>query len=116
MGAAIRNENVTPSGIPDSTNPRNRGMAEHEQNGVTIPSMDAITFPVKSDLPSSAFRVLSGVKKLRMIPTMKMISTSKSRTLGTSKIKNRRASVRCLPCVNLKISSISQLVKRCRLK
>ena len=31
IGAAIRNEKVTPNGTPDSTNPRNNGMAEHEQ-------------------------------------------------------------------------------------
>ena len=47
IGEDIRNENVTPSGTPDSTNPRNKGIAEHEQNGVTIPKAEAITFPVK---------------------------------------------------------------------
>jgi hypothetical protein len=110
IGAAIRNEKVTPKGIPDSTNPRNRGIAEQEQKGVTIPSIEAMTFPVKRDFPSNAFRVLSGVKKLRMIPTTKMIRISKRRTLGTSKMKNRRASVRCFPCDNLMTSSINQLV------
>jgi len=108
MGAAIRKEKVTPNGMPDSTKPRNSGIAEHEQNGVTMPSRDAITFPVKRDLPSSAFRVLSAVKKLRMIPTTKIINTSKRRTLGTSKMKNRKASVRWLPRGNLKILSINQ--------
>ena len=44
----MRNENVTPSGIPDSTNPMNSGTAEHEQNGVTIPSMAASTLPTPS--------------------------------------------------------------------
>jgi len=62
MGAAIRKEKVTPSGIPASTNPRNRGMAEQEQKGVTIPNTEAITFPAKSDFPSSALRVFSGEK------------------------------------------------------
>ena len=62
MGAAIRNEKVTPNGTPDSTNPRNNGMAEHEQKGVTIPSMEASTFPAKVDLPSSIFRVRSAEK------------------------------------------------------
>ena len=49
-------------------------MAEHEQNGVTIPRTEAMTFPVKSDFPSSALRVFSGEKKVRMNPTMKMIN------------------------------------------
>jgi hypothetical protein len=110
IGAAIRNEKVTPRGIPDSTNPRKRGIAEQEQNGVTIPSIDAITFPVNSDFPSKAFLVLSGVKKLRMIPTTKMIRTSNRRTFGTSKMKKRRASERCFPFGNFIISSIIQFV------
>ncbi len=40
-GEAIRNENVTPSGMPPFTNPMNRGMDEHEQNGVTAPNTAA---------------------------------------------------------------------------
>jgi len=108
MGAAIRKEKVTPSGIPDSTKPRNRGIAEQEQNGVTIPSIEAMTFPVKSDFPSNAFRVLSGVKKLRIIPTTKMITTNNKSTFGTSKMKKRRVSVRCFPNGNFNTSSINQ--------
>jgi hypothetical protein len=94
MGDAIRNEKVTPNGTPDSTKPKNKGIAEHEQNGVTIPSNDANTFPVNSDLPSSIFRVFSGVKYERIIPTKKMINVRRSKTFGTSKMKNRKASVR----------------------
>jgi len=37
MGEEIRNENVTPRGIPASTNPIKTGTAEQEQNGVTTP-------------------------------------------------------------------------------
>ena len=62
IGAAIKNENVTPSGTPLCTNPRNNGIAEQEQNGVTTPSELANTFPVKSDFPPSIFLVLSGEK------------------------------------------------------
>jgi len=51
MGAAIRNENVTPSGIPASTKPMNRGTAEQLQNGVTMPRLAAITLPVASRRP-----------------------------------------------------------------
>ena len=57
MGAAIRNENVTPSGTPDSTNPKKRGMAEQEQKGVTMPRLAAITLPGKS---FSAFERFAG--------------------------------------------------------
>jgi len=76
IGAAIRNENVTPIGIPASTNPRNSGMAEHEQKGVTTPSRDAKIFPASSVLPSRALLVFSGEKYERTIPARKMISTS----------------------------------------
>jgi len=51
-----------PTGIPASTNPRNNGIAEQEQNGVTIPSNAASMFPAKSDFPSIAFLVFSGEK------------------------------------------------------
>jgi hypothetical protein len=62
IGEEIRKEKVTPRGTPDSTNPKNKGMAEQEQNGVTTPSDAAIIFPVKVLFPSSALRVFSGVK------------------------------------------------------
>ena len=89
-------------------------MAEQEQNGVTIPSSEARTFPVKSDLPSSTFRVLSGEKYERMMPTKKIINVSKSRTFGNSKTKNRKASVKRKPFVNPKAVSISQSETGCR--
>jgi hypothetical protein len=84
IGAAIRNENVTPRGTPDSIKPKNNGIAEQEQNGVTIPNVAAIILPVKVCLPSSAFLVRSGVKKVRIIPTRKIMRVSKSKTLGNS--------------------------------
>ena len=90
----MRNENVTPSGIPDSINPRNRGIAEQEQNGVTIPSVLAITLPTNNGFPSSAFLVLSAEKYVRIMPTTKTINVSSSKTFGTSNIKNRIDSVR----------------------
>ena len=45
IGAAIRNENVTPSGTPALTKPMNSGTAEQEQNGVTTPRLAAATLP-----------------------------------------------------------------------
>jgi hypothetical protein len=110
MGDAIRNEKVTPNGTPDSTKPKNKGIAEHEQNGVTIPSNDANMFPVKSDLPSRIFRVFSGVKYERIIPTKKIISVSRSITFGNSKTKNLKVSVRRAPFVNANPVSINQSV------
>jgi hypothetical protein len=37
-------------------------MAEHEQNGVTIPNTDASILLVNVLLPANVLRVLSGVK------------------------------------------------------
>jgi hypothetical protein len=51
-----------PKGIPVSTKPKNRGIAEHEQKGVTIPSSEAIILPANRDFPSSIFLVFSGEK------------------------------------------------------
>ena len=60
IGAAMRNEKVTPSGMPASTKPMNRGTAEQLQNGVTMPRLAAITLPVASRRPWSRARVRSG--------------------------------------------------------
>ena len=62
IGAAIRKEKVTPSGMPLSMNPMNSGIAEQEQKGVTMPSVLAMMLPRKSGFPSSAFLVFSGEK------------------------------------------------------
>src|SRR5665811_102630 len=62
MGAEIRNEKVTPSGTPACTKPMNKGTAEQEQNGVTMPNDAAITLATPSVLPASKARVRSGVK------------------------------------------------------
>jgi hypothetical protein len=48
IGDATKKEKVTPSGTPASTKPRNKGIALHVQNGVTIPSKEAKTLPVHS--------------------------------------------------------------------
>ena len=77
-------ENVTPSGMPASTKPRNSGTAEQEQNGVTTPSSAATTFPTDSRLPARIARVLSTVKNERAIPTTKTMRASSSSTLGVS--------------------------------
>jgi len=72
IGAAIKNEKVIPRGIPVSTNPKNKGIAEQEQKGVRIPRNEAMTFPANKDFPSNAFRVFSGEKYDRIIPDTKI--------------------------------------------
>lgn len=114
IGAAIKNEKVTPNGTPASTNPKNNGIAEQEQNGVTIPNIAAKTFPVKVFLPSKAFLVFSGVKNVRIIPTKNIINANNNITFGTSKMKNRIASVKCSPFDNLKISPTKKSVMGCK--
>ena len=42
IGDVTKNVNVTPSGIPDSTNPMNIGTVEHDQKGERTPSTDAM--------------------------------------------------------------------------
>ena len=81
MGAAMRNENVTPSGTPASTKPMNSGTAEQEQNGVTMPRLAAITLPVASRRPRSRARVRCGLKNERTMPTPKTTIVSSSSTL-----------------------------------
>jgi hypothetical protein len=44
MGEDIRKEKVTPKGSPADVNPIKRGIEEHEQKGVTVPSKAAIIF------------------------------------------------------------------------
>jgi hypothetical protein len=80
IGAAIKKEKVIPIGTPASTKPKKSGIAEQEQNGVTIPSIAARTLPANNDLPSKSFRVFSGEKKERTIPERK-ITRIKSRKI-----------------------------------
>ncbi len=53
MGAAIKNEKVTPSGTPAVTKPIKSGTAEQEQKGVTTPSKAARIFPANRVFPDS---------------------------------------------------------------
>jgi hypothetical protein len=94
MGEEIRKENVTPRGTPASTNPINKGTAEHEQNGVTTPSMAARILPINSFLWDKIRFVFSGGKKLLIIDTAKIITESKRNILMVSYIKNSIASAK----------------------
>ena len=84
MGAAIRNEKVTPSGTPALRKPMNSGTAEQEQKGVTMPSMAAMTLATPSRRPASSARVRSGEKKLRTTPIANTTRVSSISTLGVS--------------------------------
>ena len=65
IGAEIRKDSVTPSGMPDSTKPMNSGTAEHEQKGVITPSSAASPLPTPARRPPSQRRVCSGEMKVR---------------------------------------------------
>ena len=84
IGAAMRNENVTPSGTPACTKPRKSGTAEQEQNGVTTPRLAARTLATPSRRPASRARVRSGVKYELMIPITNTMPLRSSSTLGAS--------------------------------
>ncbi len=84
IGAAIKNEKVTPSGTPALTKPMNSGTAEQEQKGVTIPRQAASTLPTPSRRPANKARVRSAEKKLRTTPMAKTTSVRSSRTFGAS--------------------------------
>jgi hypothetical protein len=43
-GEVIRNEKVTPNGIPPFTKPMKSGIEEQEQNGVMAPKKEASTY------------------------------------------------------------------------
>jgi hypothetical protein len=72
-GLAIRKLIVTPSGIPEATNPMKAGTALHEQNGVTTPRPAARTLPIPSRLPPSRARVRSTLMNERATVTRKMM-------------------------------------------
>ena len=62
IGDDIRNEKVTPTGSPALVKPINRGIDEHEQNGVTVPSSAAMQLaPIPWKFPK-IFLLRSGGK------------------------------------------------------
>jgi hypothetical protein len=87
IGAEIRNENVTPIGILADKNPKNRGIAEHVQNGVMIPNSEANILPVSGDLFARYSLTFSVEKYERRNDTAYMIVISKKNILILSYIK-----------------------------
>ena len=61
-GEEIKNENVTPIGKPAEVKPINKGIDEHEQNGVTVPNKAPSKFAVKPLYRPKILRVRSGGK------------------------------------------------------
>ena len=62
MGEEIRKEKVTPHGSRALVKPINKGIDEHEQKGVTVPSKAAIPFAgIPLNFPI-IFLLLSGGK------------------------------------------------------
>ena len=76
MGEDTRNEKVVPSGIPASINPKNKGIALHEQNGVIIPRTAARRLPTYLFLRDSIVLILSGDKNVLNIDTANIIIAS----------------------------------------
>jgi hypothetical protein len=62
----------------------NSGTAEHEQKGVTMPSMAASTLPTLSRRPARSARVRSGVKYEFTMPITKTTPVSRRSTFGVS--------------------------------
>jgi hypothetical protein len=100
-GLAIRKESVIPSGTPAETNPMNAGTAEHEQNGVAIPSVAAAALPTPSRRPPRSARVRSMLRNDRRIVIAKMMPARSSAIFVVSYRKNRTDSparvVRSMP-------------------
>ncbi len=59
MGDVIKNAMDTPTGIFAEVKPRNRGMLEQEQNGVTAPKPAPNIYPTNLFLPDKYRRTRS---------------------------------------------------------
>jgi len=75
----MRNENVTPNGIPTSRKLKKIGIDEHEQKGVTDPNSDAKRFP-------NAF--LSVIQALTLFREIKLLTKP-----ITAIMKNNKSSI-----------------------
>ena len=61
-GEEIKKEKVTPRGNPALVNPMNKGIEEHEQNGVNVPNKAPAIFAFIPDILPRIFLVRSGGK------------------------------------------------------
>lgn len=87
IGEETRKEKVVPKGTPAWIKPKNKGMAEQEQNGVIIPNREARIFPTYLFLRERIDRIFSGGRYERIIETIKIITAKRIKILIVSKIK-----------------------------
>jgi hypothetical protein len=80
-GEVIRNENVTPNGTPALRKLINKGIEEHEQNGVIAPNIEASKF-AKAFFPISHSLTLPTGKYDLKTPIIE-IRTNKSNNIFT---------------------------------
>jgi hypothetical protein len=76
-GEVIRNEKVTPKGIPASKKLMKRGMEEQEQNGVIAPKSDAKKLPHPL-VPIIQALIFCCERKLRKNPITEIITNKSS--------------------------------------
>jgi hypothetical protein len=107
IGADIRKENVTPSGILADKNPKNSGIAEHVQNGVMIPNSDASILPVSGDLFAKYVLTFSVEKYDLRNDTAYMIVISKKNIFTLSYIKKFSAWLNALSVDKPNISYVN---------
>lgn len=81
IGEATKKENVTPNGTPASIKPKNSGIAEQVQKGVTIPKHAATILPIYFFSWLRIALVLAGGKKDLMNETIKIMLTNNKNIL-----------------------------------
>lgn len=113
IGEATRKEKVTPNGTPACTKPKNKGIAEQEQNGVIIPSREAMIFPVYLFLCDNTARIFSGGRYERIMETANIITDKRIKIFIESKIKKLTAPANNVLEVILKTLYVNQSANNC---
>jgi hypothetical protein len=79
-GDAMRNENVIPSGTPDSRKLINKGIAEQEQNGEITPKSPARQFAIIGCIRVNTFLIFVSGTQVRRNTITKIISIRSRKT------------------------------------
>ena len=111
MGEATKKEKVIPNGTPAWMNPKNKGMAEQEQNGVIIPKRAAKILPVYLFLWDKIFLIFSGGRYDLTKETTKIITNKSNIILMVSKIKKLTDSAKTVSDLILKTEYVSREAK-----
>jgi len=82
-GEVIKNENVTPSGIPAFNRLKKIGIDEQEQNGVTAPKSAAKKFPTPF-FWISHLRMAESEIKVRRNPMAKIMTNNNNKIFNES--------------------------------